>query len=505
MTARSIPNSYPLFNYPSLDSPVIYHNRRLITLRQLLKLVEYLSKKIRPHQHILNLYEDRFYFLTCFLLGIKQDSISLFPSTINPHIVSQLKKNYADIIIFCEHEQIISQYKSDSFDLRAWIETFFSDAENQQIRFSDFSDIDPKRQLAIIFTSGSTGQPKAYKKQWADLAVVGRFLAEQFLSGIAADKETVHAVLATVPPQHMYGLESSIIFALQNGMLIYSERPFFPQDIAHCLENLQSIADKNKLSLKTSIITTPLHLKACIKTEVPLTGIQGFISATASLDKELAQCCEDRYSVPVLEIYGCTEVGTIAWRKNTESAQWTVFDDITLKQQLSTDSSDEAEVQLNTSRSIQQFILNDHIELLDQQHFLLKGRKEDLINLAGKRTSLAYLNHHLQSCDALSDGCYYLNEKQQENTTISRLIVFAVLIQKDTTKNLQLISQRQSEQQISQLIRNHLKAKIDPVFLPRKIYFVDSLPRNATGKLPLSQIKELLLQVESAHNISPIC
>ncbi len=35
-----------------------------------------------------------------------------------------------------------------------------------------------------------------------------------------------------------------------------------------------------------------------------------------------------------------------------------------------------------------------------------------------------------------------------------------------------------------------LQARIDPVYLPRPLYFVGSLPRNATGKLP----REVLLR-----------
>jgi acyl-coenzyme A synthetase/AMP-(fatty) acid ligase len=34
-----------------------------------------------------------------------------------------------------------------------------------------------------------------------------------------------------------------------------------------------------------------------------------------------------------------------------------------------------------------------------------------------------------------------------------------------------------------------LRSRIDPAFLPRPLYFVDSLPRLPTGKLPLATLK----------------
>jgi acyl-coenzyme A synthetase/AMP-(fatty) acid ligase len=43
--------------------------------------------------------------------------------------------------------------------------------------------------------------------------------------------ESGMSVLATVPPQHMYGLESSVLFPLQNGLALHAGMPFFPADI----------------------------------------------------------------------------------------------------------------------------------------------------------------------------------------------------------------------------------------------------------------------------------
>jgi acyl-coenzyme A synthetase/AMP-(fatty) acid ligase len=40
-------------------------------------------------------------------------------------------------------------------------------------------------------------------------------------------------------------------------------------------------------------------------------------------------------------------------------------------------------------------------------------------------------------------------------------------------------------------ILDALRARIDPVFLPRPLLFVDELPRNALGKLP----REILLRL----------
>jgi acyl-coenzyme A synthetase/AMP-(fatty) acid ligase len=45
-----------------------------------------------------------------------------------------------------------------------------------------------------------------------------------------------------------------------------------------------------------------------------------------------------------------------------------------------------------------------------------------------------------------------------------------------------------------------LRERLDPVFLPRPLVFLDQLPRNSTGKLPISSLQALYAeQVEHAQ------
>ena len=485
----------PVFKYSSLDSPVVFFQDRAISLGEILYTVDYLADKIPAHQHLLNLYEERYYFLLGFLLGLKQQSISLFPSTVTPHVLTHLKDSYNDILVLSEQAPL--QGNLQTFDLKVQLrDKDFLPYQQNTNKENDLRlpEVELNTNVAIIFTSGSTGQPKPYIKQWNDLLIASEHLTHTLFSDIENKNQTANtlfALLATVPAQHMYGLEASIMVALQNGFLIHSDKAFFPQDITHCLEELMQFALSNDQNIETHLITTPLHLKACIKTEVLLPGIKQFISATAPLETELAQSCEQLYGADVMEIFGCTEVGSMAYRRTVQSDQWTVLDDINLK------ALDEHEIQINTTRSIKQFLFNDVIELLDEHHFILKGRKEDLINIAGKRTSLAYLNHHLQSYNELNDACFYQSSIEKQSNTQNkknkvsetRLVAFVVLNHSESID-------AKDKKQITTKIRSHLQQSIETVFLPKKIYFVESLPRNPTGKLPQSELKKLMHKMQ---------
>jgi len=73
-----------------------------------------------------------------------------------------------------------------------------------------------------------TGQPQPQPKLWASLvrnaAAQVQRLAEVAPEGIA--------LLGTVPAQHSYGFESTVLVALAAGATLTASRPFFPADIA---------------------------------------------------------------------------------------------------------------------------------------------------------------------------------------------------------------------------------------------------------------------------------
>jgi acyl-coenzyme A synthetase/AMP-(fatty) acid ligase len=94
----------------------------------------------------------------------------------------------------------------------------------------------------------------------------------------------------------------------------------------------------------------------------------------------------------------------------------------------------------------------------------LRGRRSDVVNVAGKRASLASLNHHLLAIPGVQDGAYLVPE--EKGVAVSRLTAFVV-----------------APDLSARTVLDELRRRVDPVFLPRPLYFVARLPRDATGKL----------------------
>jgi acyl-coenzyme A synthetase/AMP-(fatty) acid ligase len=117
--------------------------------------------------------------------------------------------------------------------------------------------------------------------------------------------------------------------------------------------------------------------------------------------------------------------------------------------------------------------LADLIEPVDATRFRLLGRANDLINVAGKRSSLAHLNFHLNTIDGVHDGVFWLPAAEPEQG-VARLVAFVV-------------APGVSRERILAALRD----RVDPAFLPRRIVWLDVLPRDPTGKLPSARLAAL--------------
>ncbi|MES2499926.1 MAG: AMP-binding protein, partial [Pseudomonadota bacterium] len=272
--------------------------------------------------------------------------------------------------------------------------------------------------------------------------------------------EDNYNIVGTIPPQHMYGLESTVLLPLQTSNALSSSQPFYAADIASEIETIPA---------PRMLVSTPLHLRLLLDAELNLAELTLILSATAPLSVSLALKLEKTLKTPLIEIYGSTETGQIATRRTTHSEVWHLLPQVRLTQRGEQMWAEGGHVETAA-------VLNDLIETTHADHFLLHGRTQDLINIAGKRSSLANLNHHLNAIDGVIDGAFFMPDEHSHDhvTRLSACVVAPSLTAAGLLKALRL--------------------KIDPVFLPRPLLFVECLPRNSTGKLPREAMKRLFAE-----------
>jgi acyl-coenzyme A synthetase/AMP-(fatty) acid ligase len=253
---------------------------------------------------------------------------------------------------------------------------------------------------------------------------------------------------------------------LHNGLILYTGRPFYPADIRSALAHQSS---------ECVLVTTPVHLRALLAEERALPNLRLIVCATAPLPVETAAEAEARYRAPVHEVYGFTEAGMVATRRTTDGPAWHALPGVTLRQ-------DNAGIWVGGGHVPQPVLSADLLELHDAHTFILHGRNADLINVAGKRTSLAYLNQQAIGIAGVRDAVFYMPDEQAEK--ITRVTAFVVA---PGLTSAQFLSA--------------LRERIDPAFLPRPLYLVDALPRNATGKITREALIELARQCAQSASL----
>ncbi|MGG6463170.1 AMP-binding protein [Solilutibacter silvestris] len=315
--------------------------------------------------------------------------------------------------------------------------------------------IDPESVFVIGFTSGSTGAPMAYPKTFAGFRIsTAQNVAA--LDGLL-DRDEQFSVVATVPPQHMYGMELSVLLPLVGPAAVHAGRPFFPQDIAAALAQVPS---------PRLLVTTPLHLRALVESGVELPELKVIVTATAPLPQELAAAAETRYGCEVREMFGSTETCVIARRRTARESDWTLLPGVELQPQ--------AEGTLVLRESLPQPVLLADLVELDGRRFALRGRSADLLEIAGKRASLADLTRRLQQVPGVRDGV--MVQAAPDAQGVRRLIAIVAAENGVGDEDILAVLRRSS----------------DPVFLPRRILRVDALPRNETGKLPRAEVDAIV-------------
>ncbi len=447
--------TFPLIAHLQARDIVAYRGGEPVTVAQFLADVRRLAAALPAGRHVLNVCGDRYRFAVGLAAALVEGKISLLPPTLTPEMVRQVKSFAPDVFCLSDRPQAIDMAGLDWADaIKAGAPARIAPCAVETADTPAIPAIAASRTAVIAFTSGSTGAPVAHRKSWGALVLSVR--AEAGRLGLLDGRR--HSIVATVPPQHMFGLESTVLIALQSGAALVAAHPFFPSDICSALAE----APRPRM-----LVTTPVHLRVLLASGENIPPLDAVLSATAPLAPQLARAAEARFQAPLFEIYGSTETGQIASRRTTESAEWTLFPGVAL-------TASEGRAWASGGHVDGAIPMADELELLSAERFLLHGRSADLVNIAGKRSSIGYLDHQLNALPGVQDGAFFMPDDDDGGAVTRRLTAFAV-----------------APGMTAPALLAALRKRIDAVFIPRPLVLLDKLPRNSTGKLPRQALAEL--------------
>ena len=435
----------PLLAASRPERIVAWRGAQAVSAAQFLAHVQQVAACLPTASAAVNLCEDRYAFLVAFCAIALRGQANLLPSSRVPQAVMEVMAAHPGSYALGELplDPAPQGYRQmpalDAPELGSDMTALLLPADQV---------------VAIGYTSGSTGVPKAYPKTWRSFHAsnAGNLRALRAIVGARFD------VVATVPPQHMYGMETSVLLPLLGDVGVHAARPFFPADVADALAQTEG---------PRVLVITPIHLRALIEAGVALPPIAAMVSATAPMPPEVAAAAEQRFGAPLLEVFGSTETCVIASRRAATDEPWTLYDGVHLHPQ-----PDGTLVE--APPLAQPITLADIVALQDEgRRFRLCGRHADLLEIAGKRASLGDLTRRLLAVPGVRDGVVL--QLDGDVIGVKRIAALAVAPGMD-----------------EQAILDVLRHSVEPVFLPRPLRLVDALPRNETGKLPRAALLELL-------------
>ncbi len=441
-------SALPLLRVADAARPFAWRDGRPVPVAEFLADVEAVAATLPAARQAVNLCEDRYAFLVAFCAVVVRGQTNLLPPSRAPHAIEEVLAAHPGSYVLGDvvRDGLTAHYvcvRCGAGDVRTGI---------------DVPEIDGDAIVAIGFTSGSTGQPKANPKTWASVHASSAQNACTLGAALGLVNGTLAHIVATVPPQHMYGLELSVFLPLFGPFAVHGAKPFFPADIAAALAEVPA---------PRMLVTTPIHLQALLRDPAVLPPLGAITSATAPLSRELAAEAEARYGAPVVELFGSTETCVIAHRRTTSESAWRVYPDIVLKPQ-------PDGTLVDAPYFGQPVVLQDIVELLPGHAFHLCGRNADLVEIAGKRASLADLTRRLLALPGVTDAVA-LQLDEEDGSGVRRI---AALVVAPTRSEAALLED--------------LRLAVDPVFLPRPLRRVVALPRNETGKLARAMVLEAL-------------
>ena len=427
-----------------LDRLAVIGSEQSWTWRQIHLASAALALRFHKQDTVCNLCTSRVGFLVTWLAALRSNCLQLLPPSGGQADLIAILQSSRNPVVVIEDAQLLQPQWADHARclVNAPAATQWSMSDDVPNWVPDWSS-----QIIRLYTSGSTGAPTPQTRTLGQLARGALVLGDRLDAEVQAGLASIKNIVCSVPPQHMFGLETSVMLSLVHGIAVVDRRPLLPADVKAAFEDVGA---------DSVWITTPLHLRALVSSGEELPNCCVVVASTMALDAAVAAQSETLTQAPVLEIYGSTETGVVAMRRTARDTGWRPVHDVRI-------DSNESGTQVWGAHFASPQRLNDQIETDEEGNFKLLGRHGDLIKIAGRRASLAGLNLMLCSLPGLTDGVFYLPKTQAQ------------------TDRLVLIHTGPSLDPVA--TESWLRQRMDPVFLPRAIICVRSLERTDTGKL----------------------
>jgi acyl-coenzyme A synthetase/AMP-(fatty) acid ligase len=285
-------------------------------------------------------------------------------------------------------------------------------------------------------------------------------------------------MLATVAPQHLYGLLFRVLWPLAAG------RPFLRSAVLHPEE----LAPYAGSGAPFALASTPLILRHVVEKRVLADcaeACRAVYSSGGPLQAEWARGLAEQLGAPPWEVYGSTETGGVAVRRQARGGEaWRSLPGVRVERAGECLVVDSPFVSVGApgADGRSRYQLGDRAVFEADGGFHLRGRADRVVKVGEKRLSLSEMEARLRVHSAVADVALVGLGDEGETR------VGAVLVPAAAGREIVAAGGRRA---LAKVLTEHLAAEFDRVLLPRAWRVVDALPRDAQGKSPAAALRGL--------------
>ena len=349
-----------------------------------------------------------------------------------------------------------------------------------------FSDL-----AVIIYTSGTTGRPKGAMLSHGNL-LHNVESCRQVLQIVEHDRLAV-----ILPLFHSFMLTVGTLLPLLVGGSIVLIRSLHPMKNV-----LQEICDRQA----TVLPAIPQFYRSMASASVPANfPLRLFISGAAPLPVQILHDFEAKFGIPLIEGYGLSEASPVVTKNPLDGTR--------------------------KPGSIGLPIPNVEVSVQDDSGKILDVSEVGEICVRGGNVMLGYWNKPDETANAMrgdwlltgdigyrdEQGYYFITDRKKDMLLVNGINVYPreieeILYQFPGVKEAAVIGvpdKRKGEQAVAYIAANDgvtleeravaefIRARLADYKVPRKIFFLSKLPRNATGKILKTELKRMSAETDS--------
>jgi acyl-coenzyme A synthetase/AMP-(fatty) acid ligase len=343
----------------------------------------------------------------------------------------------------------------------------------------------------ILFSSGSTASPKGIVI--SNRALNNKIQTLRKYIPLIEIKNT----LCMLPTSFGHGLIANCLFPLLSGCHLFINSPMNLSSA----RQLRELIRLNQINFFSTVPSFwPLILSGTDSEPVP--SLKRIHCASAPLPGTLIKDMLDwAPNADFYDVFGTTE--TLSWvganklSRETRDTRikefWNckasissidvniefIYNEVNLKGELTLETSDIFSYYLGQSPQISQssFKTGDLVTKTEEGHFILEGRLNAIINVAGLKVSPEEIDRALLSYPNIQEACSFGIPDQASGERVASAIVLKDKNEKTHTDD----------------IINFLSKILSSNKIPSRLIVVDQIPKNERGKISRRHVKETFL------------